>query len=185
MLHTRATTRLFQLTFVPKCLVLNSKLINRQTPESIELLPHTVWENTTQNGSKGGRMALAPKFQRGSRQPKNLDPSVHAADSLLGKITGHFLLQLLVHGETTENPMHPVLLKNLDLTRSPRQAWHPNTGQALPGTHPHTASDIPQCHPVFPAVLLGFGEAACIQKMPPNTAGTSTALPERDYSTVS
>lgn len=93
--------------------------------------------------------------------------------------------QLLAHGETTENPTHPVLLKNLDLTRSPRQAWHPNTGQALPGTHPHTASDIPQCHTVFLSVLLGFGEAACIQKMPPNTAGTSTAPPERDYSTVS
>lgn len=89
VLHTRATTTLLKLTFVPKSLVLNSKLTNRQTPESTELLPRVLWENTTQNGSKGGRMALAANFQRGSQQPR--DP---AADSLLGKIIGHFLLQL-------------------------------------------------------------------------------------------
>lgn len=176
-----------------KRLLLNFKVINRQTPESTELLPHIVWENTTQNGSMRVKIALVPNFQRGSQQPIDPSPSVHAADSLLGKIIGHFLLQLnCLFRETTENPTHPILLKNLDLTRSSRQAYSslaciPTLGKHCQELTPtsHTASNIPECHSVFLVVLLDFGEAACIQKMPPNTAGASTALPERDYNTVS
>lgn len=89
-------------------------------------------------------------------------------------------------------PCTQILLRNLDLTRSPRQAYSglaciPTLGKYCQELTPtsHTASDIPKCHPLFLAVLLGFWEAACIQKMPPNTAGTSTSLSERDYSTVS
>lgn len=101
--HSHALQADFCAQAASECLVLN-----RQTPESTELLHHIVWENTPRNGNKGGTMTLAPDFQRGSRQPRDPDPLVHAADSLLGKIIGHFLLQLnSVHRETTENPMHP------------------------------------------------------------------------------
>lgn len=105
VLHTRATTTLFKLTFELKQLpnALSSTLKSLQTPESTELLPPIVWENTTQNGSKGGKMELAPNLQRGSEQPRDPDPL--GSDSLLGKITGHFLLQL--NSLFTENPTHP------------------------------------------------------------------------------
>lgn len=89
-------------------------------------------------------------------------------------------------------PCTQILLKDLDLARSPRQAYSGLPCIPTLGKHcheltltSHTASDIPECHPIFLAILLGFGDVACIQKMPPNTARTSTPLPERDYSTVS
>lgn len=70
-------------------------------------------------------MALAPNFRRGSWRPRDPDPSAHAADSLLGKITGHFLLQLnsLFTERQQRTARTQILLENLDLTRSPRQAY--------------------------------------------------------------
>lgn len=132
-----------------KCLVLNFKVIthmstDRQTPESTELLPHIVWENTTQNGSKGGKMAL-----RRSRQPRDPNSSAHTADSLLEK--NYWALsspaQLFVHGETTENPTHlnPPQESRFNQISKADIIWpspHPKTGQALPRTHPNFSHSL-------------------------------------------
>lgn len=94
-----------------------------------------------------------------------------------------------------KTPRTQIHLNGLSLTRrlptqaySSSMAWPPSklwVSAARTSPRLHTVSSIPESHPGFLAILLGFWEAARIQKMPPNRAGTSTPLSERDYSTVS
>lgn len=68
--HNYALQADFCAQAASKHLLLNFKVINRQTPESTELLPHVVWENTTQNGSTGGKVALSPNFRGEDSNPE-------------------------------------------------------------------------------------------------------------------
>lgn len=47
--HDHALQADFYAQAASKCLFLNFEVINRQIPESTGLLPHIVWENTSQN----------------------------------------------------------------------------------------------------------------------------------------